>query len=166
VARLPYTESELGLPHNIFRLLAHAPEVAKGFSSLGGRLLARTKFDPKVRELVINAIAVRADAPYEWSHHVRAALEAGATKEELQAIKDGDLDSVGERERACIAYALKVEDNTAGEDDVTALRRVGLDDQEIVELTLLAGFYGMTARFLRAMDVDYDEGVPESYAIP
>lgn len=164
VARVPYLESEL--PVNIFRTLAHAPKLADGFSRLGGRLLARTTLDPKMRELVINAISHRLDAPYEWSHHVKPAMDAGATSDELQALKDADLGKLGPLEGAAVAYALKVEANDVAQGDVDSLREVGLSDQQIVELTLLAGFYGMTARFLRAMDVDYDDGAPQGYAIP
>lgn len=144
----------------------NAPAVSKGFSSCGSRLLGQTKVDEKLRELVINAISVKLDCPYEWSHHGKWALDVGATPDELEALKSGDLSSLGSKERAVVEYAHKVEDNTVSEDDIAALREAGFDDQEIVELTVTAGFYGMTARFLNAMDVEYDEGNPQDFAIP
>ena len=166
MARLPFTDPGGNLGVNIFRVMAHAPEAAKGFSSCGSRLLGQTKLDTKQRELVINAISLKLGSPYEWSHHAKWALDVGATPDELEALKAGDLDKLGEPARTVVEYALKVEDNNVSQDDVEALRSNGLDDQEIVELTLVAGFYGMTARFLNAMDVEYDEGNPEDFAIP
>lgn len=164
--RVPYREEGAPVPFNIFRTLAHAPAVTKGFSSMGSRLLNETALDVKIRELVINSISLKLDAPYEWSHHAKMALDAGATMDELEALKTGDLGRFGPVERACLAYAHKVDDAAVTDADVDELRKAGLDDTRIVELTVLAGFYGMTARFLLAMDVEVDAGNPEGFASP
>lgn len=166
MARLPYTDPGRNLAVNIFRVMAHAPEAAKGFSSCGSRLLGETKLDPKLRELVINAVSVKLGCPYEWSHHAKWALDVGATADELEALRAGDLTRLGPLESLVVGYALKVEANEVSETDIDALRDAGLDEQRIVELTLVAGFYGMTARFLNAMDVEYDEGNPKDFEIP
>jgi AhpD family alkylhydroperoxidase len=166
VPRVPYTDPGEQLPLNIFRTINHAPKLAKGYAGLGGRILARTDLDPKLRELVINAISVHLDCPYEWSHHGKWALDVGATPEELEALKAREYSRLGPRERACVEYALKVDANDVSDADVEALRAAGLDERTIVELTLTASFYGMTARFLNAMDVELDEGNPKDFAIP
>lgn len=166
VPRVPYAEENVPVPYNIFRTLAHAPAVAKGFSSMGNRILTETTLDTRVRELVINAISLKLSAPYEWSHHAKWLLDVGGTAEELEALKAGDLERLGSLEGACVAYAYKVEDATVADADVDDLRERGLSDREIVELTILAGFYGMTARFLLAMDVGVDEGNPDGFALP
>lgn len=166
VARLPFTDPGRNLNVNIFRVLAHAPEAARGFSSCGSRLLGETKLDPKLRELVIDAISVKLNSPYEWSHHAKWALDVGATAEELEALRSGNHDVLGPLERTVVEYAIKVEDNAVTDADIKALQDAGFDEQQIVEITLVAGFYGMTARFLNAMDVEYDEGNPQDFAIP
>ncbi len=166
MARLPFTDPGKNLAVNIFRVMNHAEQAAKGFASCGSRLLGQTKLDAKLRELVINAVSVQLDSPYEWSHHGKWALDVGATPQDLEALKSGDHAKLGARERAVVTYALKVDANDVTEADIESLRGIGLDDQEIVELTLVAGFYGMTARFLNAMDVEYDEGNPQDFAIP
>jgi 4-carboxymuconolactone decarboxylase len=166
MARLPFTDPGKNLAVNIFKVMNHAPAGAKGFSSLGSRILGETSVDPKLRELVIDAISVKLDCPYEWSHHAKWALDVGASPDELEALKTNDLSKLGPLERACVSFAQKVDDNTVGDADIEELRKQGLNDQHIVELTLTAGFYGMTARFLNAMDVEYDPGVPENFAVP
>jgi len=166
MARLPFTDPGKNLAVNIFKVMNNAPAAAKGFSSLGSRILGETSVDPKLRELVIDAISVKLDCPYEWSHHAKWALDVGASPDELEALKSNDLSKLGPLERACVGFAQKVDDNTVGDADIEELRRQGLNDQHIVELTLTAGFYGMTARFLNAMDVEYDPDVPENFAVP
>jgi uncharacterized peroxidase-related enzyme len=166
VARLPFTDPGENLGVNIFRVMNNAPMAAKGYSSLGSRLLTQTSLDPKLRELVINAVSLKLDCPYEWSHHGKWALDVGVSREQLEALKNDDYSALGDLERACVEYALKLEANDVSDADIDALRNVGLDDQQIVEITVVAGFYGMTARFLNAMDVDYDEGNPQNFALP
>jgi alkylhydroperoxidase family enzyme len=131
MSRLPFTDPGKNLGVNIFRVMNHAEQGAKGFSSLGSRLLGQTKLDAKLRELVNNAISVELDSPYEWSHHAKWALDVGATADELEAIKRGDHDALGPRERAVVEYALKVEANDVTVADIENLRAVGLDDQAV-----------------------------------
>jgi 4-carboxymuconolactone decarboxylase len=166
VARLPFTDPGKNLGVNIFRVMNNAPEVAKGFSSLGSRILGQSSLDPKLRELVIDAISVKLDCPYEWSHHAKWALDVGATTQELDALKTNDLTQLGHLERAVVGFAQKVDDNAVTDADVETLTQAGLSAQHIVEITITAGFYGMTARFLNAMDVEYDPDVPENFDIP
>lgn len=161
MARIGYTEVEGLPPFNIFKALNNAPQVLKGYSDLGGRLLFRGTLDERVRELVINAIACKLDAPYEWSHHVGMARGAGVTDDELRAVRDGKLHELPDLARTCVEYAAKVDDAAVADGDVEALRAAGLTDEQIVELTTLAGFYGMTARVLLALDVEIDEGNPD-----
>lgn len=165
MTRLPFHD-EPRLPVNIFRVMAHAPEIERGYLSLGGRLLGQSSLDAKLRELVICAISVKLDAPYEWSHHAKPAMDNGATADELQALLSGDLSALGPLERDCVAYARKVDDHAVTDGDVETLRGHGLSEQAIVELTVLAGFYGMTARFLLAMDVELDDPAAGRFDVP
>ncbi len=164
--RLPYTDNGDLPAFNIFKELNHAPKVAGAYSRMGGMLLARADLDPKLRELVINAISLELDCDYEWSHHGKWALDVGNTADDLEALKARDYSKLGEKERTVVEYALKVEANDVTDEDVESLRKIGLDDKQIVELTLTAGFYGMTARFLNAVNVEIDEGNPANFDIP
>lgn len=159
MARIPDVPDERSiLPVNIFRAMSNAHEVARRYSALGGTLLFKGSLPAKARELVIDAISVKLDCPYEWSHHAPMALDAGAGVDELRALREGRLDALEPYDRACVEYAFKVDDREVADADVAALREAGLSDEQVTELTMLAGFYGMTARFLLAMDVRIDEG--------
>ena len=59
------------------------PEVMKGFSSIAQAALKANALDVKTKELIATAIgvAIRCDACI--AYHVKAAIEAGATREEL-----------------------------------------------------------------------------------
>ncbi len=158
MARVPYADVAEDYPSiNIYRAISNAPKVARGFGGLGGRLLLRGRLDPHLRETVINSIAVKMDCAYEWSHHTQMGRDEGMTDDELRALRDGHLEDLGELEQTCVKYAHKVEDRAVTDRDFDELRR-HFDDAEIVELTVLAAFYAMTARIIGALDVDIDPG--------
>ncbi len=60
-----------------------APDVMKGFSAIAQAALKANALDVKTKELIATAIgvAIRCDACI--AYHVKAALEAGATREEM-----------------------------------------------------------------------------------
>jgi hypothetical protein len=146
VARLPFTDPGRNLNVNIFRVLAHAPEAARGFSSCGSRLLGETKLEPKLRELAIDAISVKLNSPYEWSHHAKWALDVGATAVELEALKSGDYSNLGPLERTVVEYALKVEDNTVTQADID-----GLVAAELPEMSGIAKSCGLPSSYSTSM---------------
>jgi len=159
VARVPYVDAgDKMAPLHLFQSLAHVPALLDGFRTLGIQLLRHGLLTPRIRELVINAISLKTGCAYEWSHHTGMARDAGVTDDELRALRNDDLNMFGLLERTCIVYARTVDDATVTDRDVDALRSAGLTDAQIVELTMLAGFYGMTARYLLATGIELDEG--------
>src|ERR1700674_2289296 len=78
---------------NIFRTLAHTPNLLKRFVSLGGHLRIRTALDPKLRELAILTVGRLTEAEYEFVHHWNIALRVGVPREKLEKL--ADLESAG-----------------------------------------------------------------------
>src|SRR5271157_3839675 len=82
-------EEERGGPvANIFRTLAHTPNLLKRFASLGGHLRHRTQLDPTLRELAILTVGRLTNAQYEFVHHWNIALRAGVPREKLERLAD------------------------------------------------------------------------------
>ena len=143
------------LPINITRMLLHGPRAATGFLDLaiGFRQGA---LDPKLRETVILRVATDEDNVYQRMQHLPAAELAGLSSEEVDAITRGDITRLDPRLAIAVRFVdecatrVKVSDPTF--DDA---RRV-FSPSEIVEMTLLTGFYMMTARFLATLGIDLD----------
>ena len=62
------------------------PEAMKAFTEWNGRVFAPGKLDKKTKELVVVACTYLTRCPYCIGGHTRAALEAGATKEEVAEV--------------------------------------------------------------------------------
>jgi alkylhydroperoxidase family enzyme len=117
----------------------------------------RGALDPKLRETVILRVATDEENLYQRMQHLPAAALAGLSKEEVDAITRARLDArllVAVRFVDECVTRVKVSDATfADAKEVFSLA-------EIVEMTLLTGFYMMVARFLATLAIDPRRLVP------
>lgn len=142
---------------NIFRTMAAAPRVLGGFSVFGLTFF-RGALTPRTREAVILRIAALLGSDYEWGHHVVAARAVGLNDDAIKGLREGGLEGLDEAETAGVRYGEAVEQRRV-DNAIWSSARKQFDDQQLVELTLLAGFYGLACRFVLATDVALDEGI-------
>ena len=142
---------------NLYRVLAHSPEVLRNFMRLGNSLLAATELSPKLRELAILRIARITGSEYEWTQHYPIALEAGVSHEQAEALSDWSESAVfSEEELAVLRYTDEVAQNVAVKDETFDVLRRHLSERSIVELTMSIGHWGMVARVLVPLQVEID----------
>lgn len=142
---------------NMHRAVANSPAVGRDFFRLGISLMRHAKLAPQVRELVVLRVAHLCASKYEWVQHVPVALGAGVTQAQVEALTDwAESTAFSNAERAALQYTDEVTRNVSvGNATFRALRQ-HFDDQEILELTLAAAFWGAVARLLVALEVDLD----------
>lgn len=142
---------------NLYRVLAHNSRVLRSHLQLGNTLLARTSLSPKLREMAILRIAKLAGSDYEWVQHYPVALEAGVSKEQAEALSEWyDSRQFDEEERAVLRYTDEVAQQVAVTDETFMMLKRYMDEQRIVELTVVIGYWGMVARILVPLKVDID----------
>jgi uncharacterized peroxidase-related enzyme len=144
---------------NLYRALAHSPDLCRQFMRLGNRILFRSKLDPKLRELAILRVARLTKAGYERVQHEAIARRLGMPDAQIEAVKRWQGSRhFDPREQAVLHYTDELTEKVRAKNSVYKKLRAFMDEQEIVELTLTIGFYGMVARFLEGLEVDLDEG--------
>ena len=143
---------------NLYRVLAHSPEICRAFIRFGNRLLFKGAVPPPLRELTILLVSERTDANYERSKHREIALGAGVPQAQIDAVKSWfDTDLFDEKERAVLQYADEViRDVRAKPESFDALKQ-HFNDEAIVELTTVIGFYCMVSRILENLQVELEE---------
>jgi AhpD family alkylhydroperoxidase len=77
----PELARELGT--ELRSLRAGAPDVMRAFSSLANAALAEGSLDPRTKELIALGISVAVRCDDCIAFHVKAAVERGATREEV-----------------------------------------------------------------------------------
>ena len=152
-------ESGGGQIVNLYRVLAHSPEICRAFIRFGNKVLFKGALPPKLRELAILLVSERTDAHYERSKHREIALESGVPQGQVDAVKTWfDSDAFDATERAVLQYADEVvRDVRATPKTFDALEQ-HFNDEAIVELTTLIGFYCMVSRILENLQVELEEG--------
>lgn len=143
---------------NLYKVLSHNPGLLQAILKLGNTILSKTQLSPKLRELAILRIAVLTGSEYEWDQHVGVALEVGLSTDQTESTKhwedSGDFDDL---ERIVLRYTDEVAQYIQVRDETFKLLREYLSEQEVLELTVSIGYWGMLARVLVPLDVEVDE---------
>ena len=149
-----------GRPINLYRALANQPEVLRAWIDLAWTLRTRARTPRAVRELVILRGAQCFGSEYEWAHHLEMARAAGVPEAKIEALAGwrGAPEVFSAAERAALAHAEGVLDGDVGDEVAAELAR-HFDAGQVVELTVVAGFYAMVPRVLDALRVPLEDGL-------
>jgi len=148
---------------NLYRAMGHSKATLLPFIKLGNSLLTNAKLEGKLRELAILRVATILGSRYEWQQHEPLARELGVTQLQLDGLADWvNSQSFDEREKAVLAYVDEMTRSVVVPDAIYERIAKFLGYDEIVELTMSIGFWGMVGRFLVALQVDLEEDTGES----
>lgn len=152
---LDQVHKAFGATPNMFRAVANSPAALKSmwgsFGALGSGVLGA-----KLGEQIAVAIADRNRCEYCLAAHTLLGTGAGASAEEMAAAQAGR--SADPKTAAALAFALKIVDNRAqlSNEDIAELRRVGFDDEHIVEILAHTALNIFTNYVNVAFDVPMD----------
>jgi len=142
---------------NIYRVLAHSPELCQTFMRFANRILFKAKLDAKLRELAILRIAHLTKATYERVQHEAIARDVGIPQKQIDAIKRW---KAAKRftppEQAVLQYTDELTKSIRAKKATFKRLKRFLSEQEIVELTLTVGMYNLVSRFLEGLEVDLE----------
>jgi alkylhydroperoxidase family enzyme len=147
-------------PINLYRLLAHLPEFARRYRSLGRWIRFESSLDPRLRELAILQVGALTGNPYETSHHVHVGRDFGVTDEDITAVgaeTRGEPSSLGERERTVLRAARELTADVRLSAATWDALAQWLTEAERLELAIVIGFYAMTVRILSATELDVED---------
>ena len=145
-------------PLALFRTLAVHPELMSRMRPLGSGILNHGEVPARDREIVLHRTCARAGAEYEWGVHAVAFAEAmGLTPEQVAATAA----ATGAAEDPCwsqqdallIRLADELHDTSTVSDGLWAQLRPHYTDQQLLELTVIAGWYRTIAYVTNAARV-------------
>ncbi|MGC9949519.1 MAG: carboxymuconolactone decarboxylase family protein [Bryobacteraceae bacterium] len=145
-------EKRSNRPNHFFRTMANRPEVLKNFVPFYGSIMGAGSVDRRTKELVYLTVSYTNKCAYCTAAHVASGRKAGVTEQEmgaLQAEQDGGFSAP---ERAAIEYARELTRTADGAQTRAALA-AHYNDEQIVELTLIAALANFTNRFNNGLDL-------------
>jgi alkylhydroperoxidase family enzyme len=149
---------------NIFRAFSHSPEALRRFMKLGSYFLEEGKLDPKLRELAILRVGYLCRAPYEFSQHIAFGRRVGLSESQIRGVAEPHVGLFDPQEMAVLAYAGEMTANARVSDGTYSAVASFLNAEEIVELTMVTGYYNMVSRALNTLQVDVDPAATRDLA--
>lgn len=143
-------------PIALYRALAHAPAVLRGYAALAMTLRYEAGVDQDLRELVILRIAHITGSDYEWAHHCALAEDAGLSQTQIRAVKEWESSTKFDaRQRLVMGLADEVHARALTNGMFDRVRSA-FGDERAVELVVLAAFYETVARIVQGLGVEVE----------
>jgi uncharacterized peroxidase-related enzyme len=149
-------EAKSKRPSHFFRTMANRPEVLKNFVPLYGAIVGPGSVDRRTKELVYLACSYANECAYCTASHVASGRKAGITAEEMQAIQTEQDHGFSAPDRAAIQYARELT-RTADTADTRAALLEHFNDEQVVEITLVAAMANFTNRFNNGLGIKPEE---------
>jgi 4-carboxymuconolactone decarboxylase len=145
---------------NIFATLARHPRLLKRWSAFGGVLLYAGELPGRERELLILRTGWNCRADYEWGQHVRIALDAGLTDEEVERVPAGPEAGWSEQDAMLLRAADELHQSARIGDETWRALAATWSELQLIELCMIVGQYHLVAFTLNSLGVEREDGVP------
>lgn len=147
-------------PLNIHRVLANAPEFYAGFARYATVLRGPGETSRADRELAILRTAQTLGAAYEFTQHKRIGLAVGLTPADVEALADWRVsDAFSARQRLILELVDLILRRKRVSKALWKKLKAQFTPGEIVEITLVTGFYTAVAQLTHTLPVRPEEKV-------
>jgi 4-carboxymuconolactone decarboxylase len=148
---------------NIYKTLAHDPELYDRWSPLGQYLLNGSTLPPREREMVMLRMGWLCQAEYEWSAHARIAKgDPGLTAADIHHIAEGPrAKGWSDFERTLLTMVDELRYDTMISDKTWKALHAKYSDQQIMEAMYTASQYQLVSMALNSLGVQVDSGNEE-----
>lgn len=145
---------------NVTRMMSHSEPAMLAYSKMGTALLLKGALDPVLREVVILRIGQLCNSEYEWHQHVSVGRAVGMDEATIQALADQDFGQLSPEQHLGVRIAEQIHgEGIASEATMREAAEI-FSPAELVELCLVAGYYIMTAGFLRSFAIEIEDTPP------
>ncbi len=155
--RILAVQEKSGFIPNVFLALAHRPDEFRAFFAYHDALMEKKAGLSKAeREMIVVATSALNDCLYcVVAHGAILRIRAKNPRVADQLAVNPAKAEVTERQRAMIAFAIKVAEDSAkvGEADYAALREQGFDDEEIWDIASISAMFAMSNRLANALGI-------------
>ena len=149
---------------NIMKILMVAPDPFwKGQRALGRSAVVDVTITEQHRELLVLRVAYLSKSEYELYHHLPLGRNAGLSEAKCEAMRTGDFAALDAVERALAVFVTETVEDITPSDATLAAMRAHFSDAQILEVTLIIGYYMMIARVIGVTGIGTDEVAVQSW---
>jgi uncharacterized peroxidase-related enzyme len=149
-------EAKSKKPNPFLRSMAHNADALKNFVPFYAAVVGPGSVERRVKELVYLACSYANKCAFCTAAHLAGGRKAGITEDELLALQTEQDHGFAPAEKAAIQYARELTRDAAADDSRAAL--LGhFNDQQAVEITLVAAMANFTNRFNNGLQIMPEE---------
>jgi len=152
---------------NVFKVESLNPAVMRAHLGFYMSVMyGKSGLSRQQREMIATTVSNANRCHYCTTHHSEALSKYVKDAATIQAIKtDYGTASIGPKEKAMLAYAMKVTKTPAAvnDGDVEKLRQVGLSDADILDVTLVASYFNFVNRLVLSLGVQLEPAEERKY---
>ena len=145
-------------PINLTRMMLHTQGLTLPYWRFGLSFRNAT-ISAQLRERVIVRVGAVAECEYQLVQHKAEAIRTGTSEELLAELIDAQRQEFDDPSlTALVNYVDSLMKNIGAEQHTLDALRKHFPDNEVAEITLLAGTYVLCATFLKSLQVPLDDG--------
>ncbi len=142
---------------NVFKVMAHTPELMRSWWDMMMVALTRLSLDARLRELAILRLFQVLRCEYGFAHHVRLGRRIGLTNGEIEALADYESAAgFSEVERLVLRYTDSVTEMRPDTPELARELLNHLTERDLVELTFCIANWNLMARLLSPLAVELE----------
>lgn len=143
---------------NIYKALAHKPEILKTIGPFVAAVQKPDEIDAKLKERIILRVSKINRSAYCCHAHEQISAKMGFTQDQIKELDNPITAKLSDAEKAALSYA---EALTVNPGDIPGVVFSNLEkyytESQIVEITAIAALYNMINRFNEALKLDPEE---------
>jgi alkylhydroperoxidase family enzyme len=145
---------------NIFRTLAHHPDLLKRWTVFGNHVLFKSTLPARDREIAILRVGWLCRSEYEWGQHVVIGKREGLTDDEIRRIAAGaDASGWDPFESALVRATDELHDDAMIGAETWAALSERYSTEQLMDLVFTVGQYHLVSMALNTLGVQLDAGV-------
>jgi len=138
-----------------FLVWLRSPELAEKVEALGAYCRFESSLDLRLRELSLLIAARHFDAQYSWNAHIGKAVDAGVSRESLQAVAENKEPGFTRRDEDIVyQFSTQILGEHFVSDETFAAALGEFGEQGVVDLIGSLGNFSMLAMLLNTFQVD------------
>src|SRR4051812_39940464 len=149
---LAQLEQKSGKENRFYRTMANRPEVLQTFVPFYAAVVGKGSVERRIKELVYLTVSYANECAYCTAAHLASGKKAGISEDEVRALQTQQDHGFAPAEKAAILYARELTQTADGADTREALYEF-FNDEQIVEITLVAAMANFTNRFNNGLDI-------------
>ena len=145
---------------NVFKTLIRHEKLAKRWLVFAAHILSKSTLSPRDREIAILRTGWLAGSDYEWGQHVIIGQNAGLSRDEIEAIKDGAAGgNWSDHERLILKACDEIHEDVFLADETWDGLSQSYSTEQMLDLIFTCGQYRMLAGALNSLGVPLDDDI-------